>query len=765
MKHAVANRAILFCIYILIAALFLTEGFATVIYVGPSETYTTINAGIGATVDGDTVIVRDGSYDETVMVDKSIMLQAEHQHLAIIGGPGSTSGFLVLDADSIVIDSLKIDSYVNGPPGLAILNGTSGHIIKNNYVTDDDNFGIGTAGSGSYSDITIENNVIENCGESGLEIAGEDGFIIQSNTMQNNGGRGILIWDGTGALIDDNTIYNNDGDGIEVEQSGELRNIISISNNSITYNGNAGIMLRGAAIIQGNTIENNDAEGIATTEGVSGIQITNNNEINDNGTNGIMIEGNSSATISDNTINENGGNGIQAYGSVTLSSNLVYMNNANGLYLTGSATANNDTITNNGINGVEIEGSATSISISNCDISSNSAFGVFTRAPASIQGNIIDANIQSGICVHEFTNNVIISSNNQITDNVEHGILINQNASATVQNNTITGNCTIVTGYEDYSGIQIEGSATVEGNTISNNLGSGIKVADTSPGATIRNNPAIDNNREGLHIYSSATVENNTFDGNQDEGIFLGGSANNVTVAGNTMTNNTNGLSVWYGATNITVRYNDISSNANGLKPRAGITLRRNSIESNSDTGVQIYDSSIDIGQNSDAEAGMNTIMNNSSWNAENFTGGAVSAYRNYWGSTTSGVIDGAIYDDDEDGSRGPVNFEPFLSEDPNATIALTGTVVSDTLKLSWVPTPGNVEYWVYGAEDLPYFSPGFSPGYEYRLAVLSGLSMSWDTIYGIGDDTANWTYMIIAVDAGETEVARSNRIGEFDFQ
>jgi hypothetical protein len=40
----------------------------------------------------------------------------------------------------------------------------------------------------------------------------------------------------------------------------------------------------------------------------------------------------------------------------------------------------------------------------------------------------------------------------------------------------------------------------------------------------------------------------------------------------------------------------------------------------------------------------------------------------------------------------------------------------------------------------------------------------SWLTGNGIGDPDSNWTYLVIAVDEAEAELARSNRAGEHDF-
>jgi hypothetical protein len=40
----------------------------------------------------------------------------------------------------------------------------------------------------------------------------------------------------------------------------------------------------------------------------------------------------------------------------------------------------------------------------------------------------------------------------------------------------------------------------------------------------------------------------------------------------------------------------------------------------------------------------------------------------------------------------------------------------------------------------------------------------TWSSPNGIGDPANNWTYLVMAVDETEAELARSNRAGEHDF-
>ena len=83
---------------------------------------------------------------------------------------------------------------------------------------------------------------------------------------------------------------------------------------------------------------------------------------------------------------------------------------------------------------------------------------------------------------------------------------------------------------------------------------------------------------------------------------------------------------------------------------------------------------------------------------------------------------------------------------------------------LSWRDTGGTENYWVYGKAGDAYFVPALLPPYTNRLAVLPYGSTSWSSASGVGDPASNWTYLVVAVDASNQEVCRSERAGEHDY-
>jgi hypothetical protein len=83
---------------------------------------------------------------------------------------------------------------------------------------------------------------------------------------------------------------------------------------------------------------------------------------------------------------------------------------------------------------------------------------------------------------------------------------------------------------------------------------------------------------------------------------------------------------------------------------------------------------------------------------------------------------------------------------------------------LSWAPYSGAALYEIHGTENDPYFFLGPEPGSAYLIATVPSSHNSWETTNGVGDPDENWAFLIIAIDETDTELARSNRVGEHDF-
>lgn len=137
--------------------------------------------------------------------------------------------------------------------------------------------------------------------------------------------------------------------------------------------------------------------------------------------------------------------------------------------------------------------------------------------------------------------------------------------------------------------------------------------------------------------------------------------------------------------------------------------------------------------------------------------------YHFNWG--WSGSYDGWYYLDNlNPGGHNFTAWQGGIFQIQPIPIILSGELVAGQFELTWTPVQGVAAYWVYGAGNEAYFLPGFGPGYQHRLAVLPPLQQTWSSGAGIGAPDSNWTYLVLAADAADQEMARSNRVGESDF-
>jgi hypothetical protein len=96
--------------------------------------------------------------------------------------------------------------------------------------------------------------------------------------------------------------------------------------------------------------------------------------------------------------------------------------------------------------------------------------------------------------------------------------------------------------------------------------------------------------------------------------------------------------------------------------------------------------------------------------------------------------------------------------------MGLSADVVGGDLRLTWPAISGSSWYWLYGAPNEVHFEPGFTPPYEHRVAMFFPGVTTWSSSSGVGDPSSNWTYLVVAMDASQQELTRSNRVGEHDF-
>jgi hypothetical protein len=468
----------------------------------------------------------------------------------------------------------------------------------------------------------------------------------------------------------------------------------------------------------------------------------------------------------------NGGDGVRLYyvddntiGGTTASyRNVISGNDGDGVAIHGYYTA-----TFNKLHGNYIGTDATGTSaIGNGD-------GVYiSGAPNNLiggtnpgEGNVISGNWDDGIEI----------AGTGAADNLIRGNYIGTNAAGTaaVPNNYgvyLTGAINTVVG----------GSSTGSRNIISGNAYRGVLIAGSSAA------------------------------GNRLYGNYIG-----TDVAGTGPLGNGDG--VWIASS---ASYNDIGGSSPGMPNRiahngrygicvqSGVanTFSQNTIYSNGDLGIDLNFDGVTPNDYQDPDTGPNNLQNRPILTSVVVSGGnttvqgtlnstpdrdfALEFFENYT-PDPSGYGEGASYfgttSVHTDASTGNVSFSvsfPGISIPDghyvsatatdqttgdtsefsqvesvvNNDIVLTASLSAGSVVLNWTTATGAVEYWVYAAMNYTYFPPLI----QYRQAVLGSGTTTWSSSAGVGNSTQNYTYMVLAVDGGGSEIARSNRAGEFDF-
>lgn len=225
-------------VYIIgLIAVFLAANFtsATIIHV-PGDC-PTIQQGIDASFDGDTVLVKPGEYVENVSIFQKDIVLASH---FLTTGDTSFISSTIINGDSagIVIDLREIDGFAI-VTGFTIKNGrvqyffggggirclTSANIeisynkIEDNYyISPNDIRGGGGIycyySTGVINNNAITDNVVEDGGFGGGIFCRSSQFIIRNNDISFNSacwGGGIALYE-SDATVNNNVIYENIAD-------------------------------------------------------------------------------------------------------------------------------------------------------------------------------------------------------------------------------------------------------------------------------------------------------------------------------------------------------------------------------------------------------------------------------------------------------------------------------------------------------------------------------------------------------------------------
>jgi parallel beta-helix repeat protein len=280
----------------------------------------TIAAALSCLSSGDTLIIGDGTYVETIIdaipsgsSGRPTTIKAANQNKARLAPTLSPAEYVIRlsGLSYITIDGIDADagSLSAGAVVGCFPNACSNITLKNGTVRN----GRGTYGSGV--DGTWDNS------------------LVQNNDIQNNGGSNQLAHgiyqSGSGTTIEGNRVSGSSAWGIHVYSwsAKPVSNNI-VRNNKVTGSGKAGILV---ATGSNNLVYNNVVYG--------------------NGSSGIQVYANASSTgVYNNTIYQNGSYCVAVDGSygapsnTTIKNNICYMNAASMIYDGGVGTTDSNNL-------------------------------------------------------------------------------------------------------------------------------------------------------------------------------------------------------------------------------------------------------------------------------------------------------------------------------------------------------------------------------------------------------------------------------------
>ncbi|NQE55065.1 hypothetical protein C5S29_15930 [ANME-1 cluster archaeon GoMg3.2] len=504
-----------------------TVSSATIYYV--PDDYATIQGAVDNAAAGDTIIVRDGTYLESVKVNKRLTIRSEN-------GPANT--------------------IVESPEGVNdhVLTVTADHVHING--------------------LTVKNatgkNEAEQYNYAGLYISAHHCDI--TDNMAINNAYGFFLSESSKNRLINNVASDHIGDGIYVTNS----NYNTISNNTVKLNRRYGIRLYSS---HNNTVCNNDVSNNGYGIRLSG---SHNNTIGKNNVqlntyDGIFLFYSNDNSFVDNTANQNNQYGffINASYNNTLINNVANANNYDGF---GLELVNNHILINNRVNsnnksGISLTSSNRNLLEGNvASLNTEMGFYLVSSASNSLAGNKASANKKVGIHLEN-------SGNSTLTDNMMEGNYYNFGVTGDSlpyfyhdidTSNRVDGKPIYywlnqsereIPKDAGFVGIIDSINITVRDLTLTKNS-VGLLLA-YSVGTWIKN-VTVSNTDDGISLLASSysLIANNTIS-NNDWGINMLSSDNNFLFQ-NTITKNQLGILLGY-SNNNTLQMNNISNNWEGL--------------------------------------------------------------------------------------------------------------------------------------------------------------------------------------------------------
>lgn len=244
---------------------------AATIYV--PDDYATIQAAVDAAGAGDTIIVRDSTYTENVVIGTPCTIQSENGALStIVVAADSDLNAIEVHANGVVVRGFSVYGATGGNRAGIYLDGdSSGCTIQDNRCGwDSSHYNAHGIHVRSSNDNTVSGNICSYNLLNGIFMMSSTGNTVDSNTLDDNGRYGLSVNSSSGNIFSSNTSWHNGLSGIDVE-GGTSSSDNDFSLNSCCHNVSHGIYLESI----GNTYSMN-----LCTDNVHGIHLQSSSDNN-----------------------------------------------------------------------------------------------------------------------------------------------------------------------------------------------------------------------------------------------------------------------------------------------------------------------------------------------------------------------------------------------------------------------------------------------------------------------------------------------------
>lgn len=480
--------------------------------------YGSIDAAVANASAGDTIAVRNGTYEEQVTVDRSVTIVADGN--ATLAGSDTLDVGVAVTADDVTVRGLTVRNYSKW--GVTV-SGDAVHLrqlrITENHggvkFADTANSSLRTAtvtgyeryqASGIYAvnarNVTVRNATLS----SDTHIITDDltfdnvtgGTIAETNVTRNPIHAVVLRNGTTDVTVADNHLRSSKRDALFVNRSSgnviDGNVIVGTGEPGDFYNDEDGIHIRAAP---NNSVTNNRVTG-STGDGIAISSSTElaGNVLMHNAEAGLSVSGLDDAVISNVTVRDNG-HGVRVANAENLTvADATLTGNHHGLTLVNTTNAT--------VLGAQTRGHNTGYYIENTT-------GTLLADSRAVDGEQNNWRTPPGRGVQLVSTNGTDLRNVTLVENGNIGVLASGTANVTIADSRLVNN--------QYYGIRIRNGArntTVTNTTVRGHYDVGIEV--TADGTTIRDNHIVDNYDYGIEVTSgvapsSVTVVDNVIEG------------------------------------------------------------------------------------------------------------------------------------------------------------------------------------------------------------------------------------------------------------